>query len=98
MLWEGKKNKTNLFPIIILFCSEIGIYNLMKMIELAKRKVMVTNSMVNQWRFVAAWKRKPNLSETLKMCHKELVVERKRKKNKLQTNVDIETAKTRCAK
>jgi hypothetical protein len=85
MLWEGKRNKTNPFPIIIPFCSEIGIYNPTKMMELAKRKVMVTNSMVNQWRFVAAWKRKPNLSETLRIRHKELVVERKRKRDEPQT-------------
>jgi hypothetical protein len=84
VMWEGKRNKTNPFPIIVPFCSEIGIYNPTKMMELAKWKARVTNPMVRGWRFVAAWKRKPNLSETLRVRHRELVAERKRKRDELE--------------
>jgi hypothetical protein len=62
VMWEGKRNKTNPFPINVPFCSEIGIYNPTKMMELAKWKARVTNPIVKWWRFVAVWKRKPNLS------------------------------------
>jgi hypothetical protein len=84
VVWESTNNKTNPFPIVIPYCQEIGRYNPTRIMELAKRKARVTNPMVKRWRFVSAWRRETNVSESLRIRHKELVRERKRKREELE--------------
>jgi hypothetical protein len=80
VLWEGTKPRSDIMPIVLPYCDNIGRYNPKRIMDWTRLKVGVTSPLVKKWKFVSAWRRKPNLSETLRIKHSELDECRKRKR------------------
>jgi hypothetical protein len=80
IIWSGSKTRDpNVIPIVMTYGDNTGPFRMNHIMQWCKKKMGITNPFIKNMKFVSTWKRKPNLSETLRIRHDELESSRKRR-------------------
>jgi hypothetical protein len=71
-----------------------GLCKLSRVMHWSKKNIEVTDPFIKSMNFVSAWKRRPNLSETLRIRHDELESSRKRRLENEDSNKNQHTKRS----